>query len=278
VGSTRYTLAHQVHAMAHIVQIVYTRNLLHMGFIVHKIWIGLDGSLNRLEVGTFFQLHIHHTAMNARTCRNSHGQCILHTIDGTHSYRVSHASARTKVRISDTLRSDGFKQRTHHRITARIPTCRDNGYRTILFSCLTQRTSERSNLCMYIKTINGVDSQSQNLLGLHFYLTGRTCHDGYIHILQFGNILHHFVISQFCRLVFRAVTTDDACYFKIRSSLKRFHNRFTNVTVTYYGRSNLFHLRICFNYLFQINGHKNRHFVLYLYKYSAIIFNFVGEK
>ena len=50
-----------------------------------------------------------------------------------------------------------------------------------------------------------------------------------------------------------------------------------NITVTYDGSSNLFHLRIYFNYLFRIIGHKNRHFVLHLYKYIANIFKFADK-
>ena len=241
MGSTRYTLAHQVHTMAHIVQIVHTRNLLYMCFVVHKVWVCFDSSFYRLEIDTFFQFYIHHTAMNTCTGRNGHGQGILHAIDSTNSHRVSHATARTKVCIGNTLRSNGFQQCANNRITSRVPTGRDNGYRTIRLGSFTQRTAKRSNLCMYIETINSIDTHSENLLGLYFYLTGRTCHDSHIDILQFGNVLYHFITCQLSRLVFGTITANNTCNFKIRSYLKRFHNRFTYITVTYYGCSNFLH-------------------------------------
>lgn len=64
VSLARYPFANQVNAMTHVVQIVHTWNLFYMCFVIYKIRIRLDGGFHSLEVRTFFQFHIHHTAMD----------------------------------------------------------------------------------------------------------------------------------------------------------------------------------------------------------------------
>ena len=68
----RYTFANQVHAVAYIVQVIHTSYLFHVRFVIHEIRVSLDGCFYLLEVGTFFQFYIHHTAMDSCTYRNGH--------------------------------------------------------------------------------------------------------------------------------------------------------------------------------------------------------------
>lgn len=109
VSFARNSLTYQIHTMSYIVQIVNAGNLNNMSFIVHKISIRLNSSLNSLEVCTLFQFYINHTAMNACTYRNSHGQSIFNTGNRADSYRVSHTATRTKVCISNTFRSNSLQ-------------------------------------------------------------------------------------------------------------------------------------------------------------------------
>ena len=126
MGLARYPFTNQVNAMTHVIQIVHTWNLFYMCLVIYKIRIRLDGGFHSLEVRTFLQFHIHHTAMDTGSHRNSHGQSILHSINGTDCYGMPHAASRTEIGISNALRSDGFQQCTNYRIASRIPSGRNN--------------------------------------------------------------------------------------------------------------------------------------------------------
>jgi len=155
---SRYTLTYQVNAMTNIIQIVYTRNLNYMSLVIYKIRISFDSSFYSLEVCTFFQFHINHTAMNTCSNWNCHRQCIFHASNSTYSYRVSHTTSRTKVCISNTFRSNSLQQSTNYRITSRIPSCRNDRYSVVSFCCFTQRTAQAGNLSVDVEAVYRVDA------------------------------------------------------------------------------------------------------------------------
>ena len=69
---TRNTLAGEVHAVTHIKQIVNARNFLDVRLVIDKIWVGLYGCCNLIEVIALLNLNINHAAVYACTYRNCH--------------------------------------------------------------------------------------------------------------------------------------------------------------------------------------------------------------
>ena len=66
--------------------------------------------------------------------------------------------------------------------------------------------------------------------------------DSYVHVLQFANVFHYLVLSQFGRLVLRTVTAHYTSNLKVVGSLKRLNRIMSDVAVSNYGCSNLFHV------------------------------------
>ena len=65
--------------MTHVAHVVDALYLEHVGLIAGEVGIGLDGSSHLFELGTLFELYIHHAAMDALAEGNGHRECILHT-------------------------------------------------------------------------------------------------------------------------------------------------------------------------------------------------------
>ena len=72
LGYTANTLAHHIHAVAHVADIVYRRNGNNVSLIVREIRVGLNLFRNIFERSTVLKFHIHHTAMDAFAERNGH--------------------------------------------------------------------------------------------------------------------------------------------------------------------------------------------------------------
>ena len=100
---------------------------------------------------------------------------------------------------------------------------------------------------MYVEAVNGVDTQRQDLAGIFLTTAGGGGEDGYIHILQFGNIFHYIVCRQFGRLVFCTISSYDTGNLEILCCLKGLHSELTDVSIAYNGCSDLFHSAyLCF--------------------------------
>ena len=55
LGLSAHPLAGKVYPVSHVNHIIHACHLLHMGFVVHEIGVGLYGVLNGFEICAFFQ-------------------------------------------------------------------------------------------------------------------------------------------------------------------------------------------------------------------------------
>ena len=84
-------LAHKVHAVPHVAHVVDALHLEHMCLVRGEIRIGLDVLRHILQLGSLFQFHIYHTAMDALTQRNGHREGVLHTFLTTYAHASSYS-------------------------------------------------------------------------------------------------------------------------------------------------------------------------------------------
>ena len=91
--------------MTHVTYIVNTLHLEHMCLVAGEVRISLDGSSHLFELGTLFELYIHHTAVDALTEGDRHRQGVLYTCLRAYADAVAHRHARTEVRIAKSFRS-----------------------------------------------------------------------------------------------------------------------------------------------------------------------------
>ena len=94
-----------MHAVTHVTHIVDTLHSEDMQLVMSKVVVGFELVINLLHRVTVFQLHIDHTAMNALSQWNGHGQSVLHALLGARHHAVSHRHTRTEVGVAEPLRS-----------------------------------------------------------------------------------------------------------------------------------------------------------------------------
>ena len=90
MGLAADSLAHEVNAVAHIVERIDAIYLEYVGLVGGKVGVGLDGTRNFVEVGAFLQLDIHHAAMDALANGDGHRQSVLDTGLRTHANAMPH--------------------------------------------------------------------------------------------------------------------------------------------------------------------------------------------
>ena len=137
--------------MSHIQQVVDTFHLHYVCFVVCEIIVSL-------EIVTVFYFDINHTAVNACSHRNCHGQSSLDTFDRFHGNRMSHTHPRAEVCISDTFRHHCFQQGANNRVASRIPSGRNNGNRIMCFGYSIQRTAQVYDTSVDIEAIYRIDT------------------------------------------------------------------------------------------------------------------------
>ena len=99
---------------------------------------------------------------------------------------------------------------------------------------------------MDIVAVDGVDAESHYLGRVFWAGTGRSGEDGYILVLQLGDVVYYVLISQFGWFVLVALTAYDACNLKIGSWLECLDGELTDIAVTYYGCSKFLHCILSF--------------------------------
>jgi UDP-N-acetylmuramoylalanine-D-glutamate ligase len=67
----------------------------------------------------------------------------------------------------------------------------------------------------YVETIDGVDAEGQDVLGVLLYATGGGGKDGHIYMAQLANVFHHLVGGQFLGFVLGAIAAHNAGHFKV---------------------------------------------------------------
>ena len=108
LGFSGYAFACQVDAVSHVQQLVYTRYFYDVGFIVDEIGIGFDGCGYFRKLVSFLYLYIYHAAVNTRTGGDGHGERGFHSFHGFYGYGMSHAHARSEIRVGDAFGGIGL--------------------------------------------------------------------------------------------------------------------------------------------------------------------------
>ena len=178
---TTHTLANEVHTVTNIIQRINTLHLEDVCLVVGKVRVGLDFLCHLIQAHTVLQLDIHHATMYAFTHGNSHRESILHALLAANTNAMTHAAARTEIRIGKTLGSKALHQRADNAVTAWVPTCRDNAHSTILLCCSRQTATQVKNRCVNIEAVHRVDTQSQAFQRVFLDGTCRRCQYRNIH-------------------------------------------------------------------------------------------------
>ena len=241
LGAAAHALASEIDAVAHINHIVHTRHLHDVRLIVDKVGVGLDGGCHGVEIVAFLNLHIDHAAMNARARGDGHGEGGLHARHSLDSYGMPHRHAGAEVGISDTLGRDGLEEGAHDAIATGVPASGDDADGTGSLGTLVERAAELGDLGVDVETINGIDTQGKNFLGIGFHAAGGRAEEGNVNGAQFSNIANNGKAGQLGGTILCTLTAHDACNFKIGGLLQGLEGIVADIAVTYYGGSNLLH-------------------------------------
>ena len=65
--------------MAHVAYCIHALHGKDMCLVIGKVGVGLDGCRDVFQLGTVFEFHIDHAAMDSLTEWNGHGKGVLHT-------------------------------------------------------------------------------------------------------------------------------------------------------------------------------------------------------
>ena len=180
--------------MTHVAHIVDTLYLEHMSLIRGEVRISLDGGSHLLKLGTLFELYIHHAAVDTLAEGNRHRERILHAGLGTYADAVAHRHTRTEVGIAESLRSKTLHQGADDGVGTRIPACGNDADGIRLLIQFHQTFAIAADISVDIERIDGIDTQGKNLIGILLTRASWRSENGYIHILQFADILYHIIL------------------------------------------------------------------------------------
>ena len=227
--------------MAHIDDIVYAGHLLHVGLVVHKVGVGLDGGCDGGKVMPLLDFHIDHAAMDAGAGGDGHGEGGLDTGHSLDSNGVAHRHAGTEVGVGNALGRQSLQQGAHNAVAARIPTGGNDADGTGSTGGGIKGAAQGGNLGVDVEAVDRMDAQCQNFLGILLHTAGGGTQQSHINVTQFADVAHNGIAGQFCRAVGCALTAHDACHLKVGRLLQSLEGIMSDIAVTHYGGSNLLH-------------------------------------
>lgn len=236
-----HAFARQVDAMPHVDDVVHAGHLDDVRLVVDKVGVGLDGGCHSGKVMTFLQFDVDHAAMDAGAGGNGHGQGGLDTGDSLDGYGVAHGHTGTEVGVGDALGRQGLEQRADHAVAPRIPTGRNDAHGPGGTCRLAERTAQLRNLRVDVKTVDGVDAERKDFLGIPLDTARGGAEQGYVDTFQLADVAHDGQVGDFRGTVDSTLTTHDACYFEVGGHSQGLQCVVPDVAVTYDGGSNLFH-------------------------------------
>ncbi len=228
--------------MSHVLHVVYRLHGEHVCLVAREIRVGLDCLLHVLKLRSLFQFHIHHAAVQSFALGDSHRERVLHALLGTHADAVSHRHSRSEVGVRQSLRRKALHQRAHDRVGTRVPSGGDYRHGVVLLAHGHESRAVVKDACVDVEAVHGVDAEGEDFLGVFLAAACRRGEDCHVHVFQFGDVLHHLIVCEFQRLVLRSVAAHDAGYLKVGRGLESLNRELSDVAVTHYGCSNLFHL------------------------------------
>ena len=232
--------------MSHVTNVVNALHLEDVRLVIGEVGVGLDVFRHLLQRKAVFQLNIHHTAMNAFAQGDGHRQRILHTLLAANTNAVAHRHTRTEVGIAQALGGQTLHQGAYNAVAARIPTGGNDADGVGLLVQGHQAFTIATDIGMNVERVDGIDAQRQYLLGILLATAGRSSEDSDVDILQFSDVLHHLVVGQFSGFVCCSVSTHHTGNLEVGSGFQSLNTVLSNVAVTHYGCSDLFHLSLSF--------------------------------
>ena len=128
---------------------------------------------------------------------------------------MAHRHTRTEVGVAQSLRGEALHKGAHDGVASRIPACRDYAHAVVLLADRHEGVAVVKNTCVNVEAVNGVDAKGQNLLGILLAAARRSGENSHVDVLQFPDVLHHFILCQFGWLVLCTVTAHNACNLEI---------------------------------------------------------------
>ena len=104
-----------------------------------------------------------------------------------------------------------------------------------------ERTAEVNNLCVNVETVDSVDAERKNILGVSLNAACGSGKHSHVHVLEFANVLYHIIFLQLLRTILSTFAANDTCHFKIGSSLKGLQSVVANIAIAYYGCTYFLH-------------------------------------
>ena len=242
LGLAADTLADEVHAVAHVTDVVDALHLEHVGLVGGEVGIGLDVLGDVFELGAVFQLHIDHAAVDALAEGDGHGEGVLNTFLRAYADAVTHRHAGAEVGVGESLRSEALHECAHDAVGTRVPACGNHADGAGLLVEFHQTLPVAAYVGVDVERVDGVDAQGQYHVGILLTRAGGGGEDGHIDILQFADVLHHVILCQFCGLVLCTIATYDACHFHVGGCLQCLECILSDVAVTYDGGSDFLHI------------------------------------
>jgi len=246
LGLSADTLAHEVHTVAHIANVVDAFYLEYVGLVRGEVGVGLDVLSHLLQRVAVFQLYIDHAAMDAFAQGDGHREGVLDTSLRAYADAVAHRHARSEVGIAQALGGEALHQGAHDRVGAWVPSGSNDADGIGLLVDLHEALTIAANVGVDVERVDGIDTQGQDLLGVFFARAGGSGQNGNVHILQFFDILNNLILSQFGWLVLCSVSAYYTSNLEVGSCFESLNGVLTDVAVTYDGCTNFLHFLMFF--------------------------------
>ena len=181
--------------MAHVANIVNALYLEHVGLVRSEVGVGLDVLSHIVELVTILQLYIDHTTMDAFAQGDGHAQGILDTLLRTYAHAVAHRHTGSEVGVAQSLGSQALHQGANDRVGTWVPSGSNDADGIGLLVDFHQSLTIAADVGMDVERVNGIDAQRKNLFGVFLARAGGGGQDGYVHVLQFFDILNNLILS-----------------------------------------------------------------------------------
>ena len=114
----------------------------------------------------------------------------------------------------------------------------------MLLGCCIERAAQVYYLAVDVEAVDGVDAQGEALKRILLDTACGSGKDGYIHIVEFADVLHDRVGSQLRGAVGITIAAYHAYQFHIGCCFQCLQGILAYVAISYDGYSNLFHLNL----------------------------------
>ena len=133
--------------------------------------------------------------MDAFAQGDGHAQGILDALLRTYAHAVAHRHTGSEVGVAQSLGSQALHQGADDRVGTWVPSGSNDADGIGLLVDFHQSLTIATDVGMDVERVNGIDAQRKNLFGVFLARAGRGGQDGYVHVLQFFDILNNLILS-----------------------------------------------------------------------------------